>query len=148
MVFFADLVFALNDIDIASYADDDSPYMTADNVDDLITSLGQASIVLFEWFKNSLLKSNAEKCHLLVSTSNRVSINVDRFKIDKSGTIKLLGAKFDRNLTFNDEISDISQKADRKISALARVKLYMSIAKKRILMNAFFTSQFSYCPVV
>ena len=32
--------------------------------------------------------------------------------------------------------------------ALARITPYMSIKKKRMLMNAFFKSQFSYCPLV
>ena len=30
---------------------------------------------LSEWFKDNLLKSKADKCHLLVSTNNRASIN-------------------------------------------------------------------------
>ena len=33
------------------------------------------------WFKNNLLKSNADKCRLLVSTNDNVSMNV--FKVDK-----------------------------------------------------------------
>ena len=84
----------------------------------------------------------------MVSTNDRVSINVDGFKIDKSNTEKLLGVKFDKKLSFDDHISDICKKAGRKIFALTRVTSYMGIAKKRILMNAFFTSQFSYCPLV
>ena len=51
-------------------------------MDDLTTSLEQASNGLFEWFKNNLLKSNANKCHLLVSINDRVSMNVDGLKID------------------------------------------------------------------
>ena len=42
-VFLVDLFFTVNDIDIASYVDDNTPYMIADNVDGLITSLEQAS---------------------------------------------------------------------------------------------------------
>ena len=94
------------------------------------------------------MKSNAEKCHLLVSANDRVSMYVDGFKIDKSDTEKLLGVKFDKKLTFDYHISDICQKAVRKISALARVTPYTGTEKKRILMNAFFTSQFGYCPLV
>ena len=122
--------------------------MIASNVDDLIASLEQASNGLFEWFKNNFLKSNADKCHLLVCTNYRRSINVDGFKIDKSDTEKLFGVKFDQKLTFDDHTSVIRKKAGRKIYALARVTPYMGTAKKRILMNAFFTSQFSYCPLV
>ena len=80
-VFLADLFFTVNDIDIARSVEDNIPYMIADNVDDLITSLEQASNGFFEWFKNNLLKSNADKYHLLVGTNDRVSLNVDRFKI-------------------------------------------------------------------
>ena len=122
--------------------------MIASNVNDLIISLEQTSNGLSEWFKNNLLKSNADKCHFLVNTNDRVSMNVDGFKIDKSNTEKLLGVKFDKKLPFDDHISDICKKAGRKISALTRVTPYMGIAKKRILMNAFFTSQFSYCSLV
>ena len=68
---------------MGSYADDNAPYMIAENG-------------LFEWFKNNLLKSNADKYHLLVSADGRVSMNVDGFKIDKSDTEKLLGVKFDK----------------------------------------------------
>ena len=133
--FLADLF--VNDIDIASYADD------------LITSTEQASNGLFEWFQNNLLKSNIEKYHLLVSTNDRVSMNVDGFKIDKSDTEKLSGVKFDnRKLTVDDHNSDICKKAGRKSYGLASVTPYMDTAKKRILMNLFFTTQVSYCPLV
>ena len=105
--------------------------MIANNVDNLVTSLEQASNDLLEWFKNNLLKSNADKCHLLVI------MNKDGFKLDQSDTEKLLVAKFDKKLTIDDHISNICKKSGRKISALARVMLYIGIAKKCILLNAF-----------
>ena len=71
-VFLANLFVTINDIDIASYADDNTPCMIANNVDDLMISLEQASNGSFEWLKNNLLKSNADKCRLLVSTDDRV----------------------------------------------------------------------------
>ena len=98
--------------------------------------------------KKNILKSNADKCYLLVSTNDRMSMNVDGFKIDKSDTEELLGVKFDKKLTFDDHISDVCKKAGRKISALASVTPYMGTVKKRSLMNAFFTLQLSYCPLV
>ena len=132
------MFFVLNDIDIASYLDDSTPYMVANNVDDLITSLEQESNALFEWFRNNLLKSNADKCHLLVSTNGVVSIGLAGYKIDNSDAEKPLGAKFGKKLTFDDYIFDIRKKAGRKIPALDRVTPYMEIMKKCILMNAFF----------
>ena len=144
----ADLFFTVNDVSITSYADDNTSSMIADNVDDLITSFEQASSGFFEWFKNSLLRSNAGKCHLLVSTNDRVNMNVNGFKLDKSDTEKLLGVKLDKKLIFDDQISDICKKAGIEIFFLARVTPYTGIVRKRILMNVFFTSQFCYCPLV
>ena len=56
------------------------------------------------------------KCHLLVSTNDRVSMSVDGFKIDKSDAENYL--KFDKKLAFDDHISDICKKAGRNKSAL------------------------------
>ena len=71
-------------------------YMIVNNVDDLVTSLEQASNGSSGWFKNNLLKSNVGKSHLLLSTNDRVNMNLDEFKIDKNDTEKLLRVKFDR----------------------------------------------------
>ena len=98
--------------------------MNADNVDDLMATLRQASNASFEWFQNNLLKINAEKCHLFVSKNDGVSINEDVYTIDKSDTEKLLGLKLDKKLTFYDHISDICKKAGRRISILVRTKLH------------------------
>ena len=94
------------------------------------------------------MKSNADKCHLLVSTNFAINIKMGNTDINNSTCEKLLGVKFDYKLSFDDHISELSKETSRKIHALARLTSYMNMAKKRILMNAFFKSQFSYCPLV
>ena len=74
--FLADLFFILNDVDIASYADDNIPYVIADDINGVITSSEKASKFLFEWFENDLLKGNAKKCYLIVSSSNPLNLRV------------------------------------------------------------------------
>ena len=76
-IFLADLFILLNGVDIASYADDNTPYVVAGDISDIITSLKKLSKALFEGFKNKLLKCNADKCHLLVSSGENASIRVD-----------------------------------------------------------------------
>ena len=56
-------------MDIATYADDNTPYASANHIDSLIASLEEASKSLFTWFDNNLMKSNADKCHLFVSSN-------------------------------------------------------------------------------
>ena len=68
-----------------------------------------------------------------------------KIDITTSKSEKLLRVKFDHKLSFDDHISELCKKASRKINALSRVASHMNILKRRILMNAFFKSQFSYC---
>ena len=83
-----------------------------------------------------------------ISTSKPVGIKVGDYAIDNSDCEKVLGLKIDVNLNFNDHISDLCKKAGRKISALATVTPFMGLSKRELLMNAFFASQFSYCPLL
>ena len=100
-IFSADLLFIHNDTDIANFADDNTPYLSAKNVEDVIESLELASVSLFRWFENNLLKDNGSKLHFLVSPSQEVSLNVNIFKIKNSDCKKLLGVKFDSRLRFD-----------------------------------------------
>ena len=65
----ADLLFITEDVDIADYADDSTPYVSAENVDEVEDSLEQA-VNTFKWFKDNLINGNADKRYLLVSSSN------------------------------------------------------------------------------
>ena len=57
---------------------------------------------------------------------------------------KILGVYFDNKLNFNTHLTKLCKKASQKLHALARV----SIRQRKIIMNAFIHSQFSYCPLI
>ena len=86
----ADLFFIVNNTDIANYADGNTPYATANDIDSLIASLEEASKFLFTWFDNNLMKSNADKCHLLVSSNEKVTIKKGSHEIANTKHEKLL----------------------------------------------------------
>ena len=50
----------MKETSFASYADDNTPYVTAENLDEVIKSLEKDSIKLFQWFSNNQLKANHE----------------------------------------------------------------------------------------
>ena len=52
------------------------------------------------------MKSNADKCHLLVRTIDTVKIKIGNFDITNGKSEKLLGVKLAHKLSFNDHISD------------------------------------------
>ena len=142
------MFFIIGDTDIASYADDNTSYVSGENIDGVIKFLEEASEILFKWFNDNSMKINADKYHLLVSTNNTVKIKIGNFDVTNSKCEKLLGVRFDHKLSFDDHISELCKKASRKIHPLSRPALYMNIPKRRILMNAFFKSQFRYSPLV
>ena len=74
----------VKDIDIASYPGDSTPFIVENNIDNVIASLEQVSDALFNWFKNNRLKSNVDKCHVLVSTKKPVGIKIGDYTIDNS----------------------------------------------------------------
>ena len=55
--FSADLFFIISNINISSYTDDNTSYITADSIDGLIK----------QWFENSFVKNNNDKFDLLIN---------------------------------------------------------------------------------
>ena len=96
-IFLADLFLVLKDVDIANFADNNTPFTSANNIDYLIDSLEKVSSSLFKWFKDNLFKGNPDKCHLLVSTNEKTKINIGEFSIENSDCEKLLGSRLTIN---------------------------------------------------
>ena len=138
----------MSETEFASYADNNTPYTSGQNIDNVIRTLENDSVRLFKWFSNNQMKANKDKCHLLLSNKERVTMKIGETEIKSSNCEKLLGIKIDNNLTFNEHLNHIIDKASHKTNALSRVAPYMNESKKRILMNSFFWSQFSYFPLV
>ena len=67
-IFISDLFLILNNIEIASCANDNTPYCSYKNFEDVITCLEKTADDLFTWFDNNGMKVNPNKCHLLLST--------------------------------------------------------------------------------
>ena len=53
------------------------------------------------------MKAEKDKCHLLISGSENITINVDRNIIEKSICDKLLGLNVDYKLKFNEHLQSI-----------------------------------------
>ena len=98
--FLADLFFTLNNTEIANYADHTrpyanyadhtTPYAVSNNIDGLISSLEKSSKDLLKWFDDNLVKSNLGKCHLLVSSCEKIKIEISDFKIENSKCKEIL----------------------------------------------------------
>ena len=147
-IFLCDLSLIMKKTSFASYAVDNTPYVRAENLDDVIKSLEKDSIHLFQWFSDNQMKANHDKCYPLVSGKNNVTIIANEFKIKKTECEKLLGIKVDCELKFENYLDRVIKNASNKINALSRVTPFMNLSEKKMLMDSFFKSQFSYCSLV
>ena len=94
------------------------------------------------------MKATAHKCHLLVSYDESCTANFEDFSIKNSTEEKLLGVKFDSNLSFENHVASLCKKASQKLHTLGRISHYMDLNKRRNLMKTFIISQFSYCRLI
>ena len=142
-----DLFITTSRYDIANYADDNAPYVSGRNIEEVVASLEEISEVIFQWFGDNQFQGNANKCHVFLSTDKQMQVNIGTAQIENTQNEKLLGIIIDSKLSFDKHIQQICSRAGAKLKALARIAPFMNITKRKILMNAFFNAQFSYCPL-
>ena len=148
-IYINDLFLFSQHFNMANYADDCSPYEFSDSIDEVILKLQNDSLSLIEWYESNYLKPNPDKWHLLLSDKREdIFIQIGTDEISNSMDEKILGVYFDNKLNFNIHLKKICKKASQKLHALARVSNLMSIRQRKIIMNAFIHSQFSYCPLI
>ena len=147
-IFLCDLFSLTNDVEFASYVDDNTPFFVGDRLNDVILKSQNASKTLFKWFNDNQTKVNPNKCHFFCSSSIKTSIMIENKQIRKCSCEKTLDVFFDSKLTFQSHIDNICKKASQKLNAISNITPYMDFNKKRSAVNAFSVAQFNYCPLI
>ena len=148
-IYINDLFLFSQNFNMANYADDCSPYEFSGSIDEVILKLHNDSLCLLLWYESNYLKPNPDKWHLLLSVKgDNHFIKIGTEIIVNNTEEKILGVYFDNKLNFNTHLTKLCKKASQKLHALARVSNLMSIRQRKIIMNAFIQSQFSYCPLI
>ena len=91
-IFLSDLFLIVDNVDIASYKDDNTIYKEHENIDDLITSLQDVAAKLSKWFSDNQMKGSTDKCHLLLGKESS-EIHIGDSIIESSTCEKLLALK-------------------------------------------------------
>ena len=140
-----DISFDIIECDIPSYVDDSTPHNFDFSLDNAISNLGKSTNSLLNWFRENHMKVNTDKCHFLVSSDESCTAKINDFSIKDSTEEKLLGVKFDSNLSFENRVTSLCKKTRQKLQTLSRISHCMDLNKCKNLMKPFITSQFSYC---
>ena len=120
-IFLCNLFLIMEEIDIAIYADDNTPYITENSIEEVIQKLENAAQMLFQWFSDNQMNANPGKCHFLRNSNGEVSLTTETQEMKNSKFEKLLGIKLDSKLNFNSHIHDICQKVGQKLNAISGI---------------------------
>ena len=147
-IFTNDLFFFTENLKIANFADDNTFYTVEKNNTLLLKALEEETNEILKWFHLNEMKSNEDKCHLLIAKNDNGAITLGNEVIEAEDSVELLGLKIDKDLTFNDYVQFRIKKANQKLHALARVSKFMTQEKLKLVMKTFIMSQFNYCSLV
>ena len=111
-----------------NYAVDTTLYVSGNNAE-----LKAITQKLFTWFTQNEMKANLNKRHLLFSTIDTFNFEISETVIRNSNSKKLLGVTFDNKLKFGKHIITFSERANRKLNALARLTTHMELEKDAYL---------------
>ena len=143
LIFNIDLIhlfYEREESNIASYADDTTPYSCARDTQTVISELKSISSKLFHWFQYNHLKANPGKCHLLLSSKTPTDVSIDDTSIKTRTKETLLRILIDSELIFDQQFFSIYSKTSKKLHALGSTATLMSFKKRRTLMKAFIES--------
>ena len=149
-IYLNDLFYVFDNTEVCNIADDTTPFACSKDIRTLITNLESDAGSAVIWYDANYMKLNLIKCHFIISSNSAEHfwIKVGDQIIWESKQEKLLGVIVDKKLKFDKHIESLCKKASAKVTALARLIKIVPMEKKKILMNAFEESQFSYCPLV
>ena len=131
---------------IANYADDNIPHSTGNGIHNIISDLEQASDILSKCFIDNYLKANPDKYNVLLSETSETQLIVENVPIASSCCDELFGIKIDQKLSFEPHVDSLCKKASQKLNALARMASSLKFKQRKLLLNAFITTEFFYAP--
>ena len=145
-IYLNDLFFELDD-SVCNFADDTTSFVCDKSLEVVLHKLESNADNAIQWFQKNHMKMNPDKCNLLIAGHKweHVWATVGDTKIWENDRVKLLGVTIDNKLRFDSHLSEVCRKAENKLSALTRIFRFLSFDKRRLLVKAFFESQFKYC---
>ena len=91
--FLCDLFPFIPNIDLVSYADDNTPFAMGSSELEVINEIKSVTESLPLWFRNNCMEVNPDKFHLLLSDKKIHQVDICNEKLSSTCNEKLLGIK-------------------------------------------------------
>ena len=111
--------------------------------DTLFETLKNESESPVNWFRNNNIIVNPEKSQLMLlqkSTKKVIQekLQIDNNEIKSENLVTLLGITIDNQLSFDDHISKLCNKASMQLNAIFRLKKYMSKKNWKLFLTVLY----------
>ena len=105
------------------------------------------------WLHNNKMIVNPDKFQVILldkrgSDNTNIELKIGIEKIKSTSSVKLLGVHIDDKLNFNHHINKLCKSAGNQLNALTRLKSFLGLKERAVLVNSFIYSDFDYCPLV
>jgi len=140
-----------------TYADDTTLFLNFDEKCTPVKILNDCTSALANWFMFNGLLLNPSKSQVMWVGSRSQLAAAKKFEphlkiasttIESSETIKIVGVTFDRNLSFNDHISEVCKSSNFHLKALAHIRKSIDTSTATVIACSIVGSRIDYCNAV
>ncbi len=152
-LFLNDIVLFIKNSSLTNYADDNTLIDFAKTSQEVISHLSEGQVCLY-WFSRNGMQANPTKFQLMMNDRKRTKLQpeptftLQRRTLENEDSVKLLGIKIDRDVTFKEQISNVCRKACLQLSVLKRLSFILNTNVKMAALHSFIKSHIQYCPLV
>ena len=151
-IFINDFYYFFTSANLHGFADDHTLSSKSESLDTLKNVLSSESDVAMKWLKNNKMLANPSKFQAIFLTKSKghikTTLNIDNKEIESKEFVDLLGIEIDDKLKFESHISQLCIKAGGQLNSLYRFRKYLTPLTKKLSINSFILSNFTYCPLV
>ena len=150
-IFINDIFYAIEASEICNFADDYTIYALSHSLEAMIAKLEIDIYNIPKWFDSNSMVANPSKFQVMFlgfKKGRHLALEINGDVITSSREVKLLGVTLDSQLNFKSHATTLCVKANRKVSAFARVAKYIDIQKAKLLYLSFIASTSQYCPMI
>lgn len=152
VIFCGDLqLWISSTLETITFADDTTIFHSGKEETEVISTLEENSLKVFEFFSSNKLVANKDKTCFLYVNSNRNeedtvsrTLNIGQVQVNESESEKLLGMKIDNKLNWKPHISDIQHSLNHRLYQLRKIRSKISSKQLNIIGHGLAMSKLNY----